>query len=308
MQPQEEAQIWVARMTSGHFTQGDAEAFERWRTANPGNARAFAEASRIWRALTEEMFRPSEQPQPVRLKGLSRRAVLGGALAASAAGAVVLAVRPPLDLWPSFGEINADYRTATGERKQLTLVDGASVELNTRTSINILDRSARNPVLSLIAGEIAIAANGPLVTVAASDGQVSSDNGRFMVRHDEDAVLVSCLEGEVEVERGNKQASLSAARSVSFSLVSMSAPREIEPDLSAAWLQGLLIFRNDPLQRIVTELNRYRRGRILLFGDIGRIPVFATFRIDDIERAPGRLAAMFDLPIKYLPAGFVLLG
>ena len=50
---------------------------------------------------------------------------------AVAASAAYLALRPPLGLWPGIGELAADYRTARGEQRRLTLGDALDVQMNT---------------------------------------------------------------------------------------------------------------------------------------------------------------------------------
>ncbi len=49
-------------------------------------------------------------------------------------------------------ELRADYRTGTGERRRVALADGASVELNTRTSVDLRTDLAI-PTIELISGE-----------------------------------------------------------------------------------------------------------------------------------------------------------
>src|SRR5262249_58154354 len=88
---------------------------------------------------------------------IGRRAFMGGAIAASAAAAYV-AIRPPLELWPSLSELAADYRTAPGEQRSIVLAGGASVELNTRTSIVLRPSTEATERIELISGETAVAA------------------------------------------------------------------------------------------------------------------------------------------------------
>ena len=96
-------------LTSGRATEADAEDFQRWRRADPGNETAFAEQQGLWRALgpalREKARRAPGRPRDGRPWGGAHSC---GAVAASAA---YLALRPPLGLWPGIGELSADYRT-----------------------------------------------------------------------------------------------------------------------------------------------------------------------------------------------------
>ena len=51
-----------------------------------------------------------------------------------------------------------------------------------------------------------------------------------------------------------------------------------------AWQQGLLIFRDVPLARVIDEVNRYRPGRIIVVDPrLGRREVVADFRLDRLD-------------------------
>ncbi len=73
--------------------------------------------------------------------------------------------------------------------------------------------------------------------------------------------------------------------------------------------QGLLVFNNQPLAQVVTEINRYRRGQIVLMNDdIGRLSLDATFRLDRIDEAVPKITHLFGLKIRTLPGNVVLLS
>jgi transmembrane sensor len=96
-----EAQAWIRRLTSGEATAADARALQRWCRQSKAHASAFSEASQFWQAfgqagrslLEEEKIRVSIRSLPARRGAVGRRALLGGALAASVAG--LLVTRPP---------------------------------------------------------------------------------------------------------------------------------------------------------------------------------------------------------------------
>jgi transmembrane sensor len=83
----------------------------------------------------------------------------------------------------------------------------------------------------------------------------------------------------------------------------------VDPAVVSAWQQGVLVFRSDPLSRVIDEVNRYRSGRIVLVNEeLGRRQVFASFRIDRIEDVVPRLQAVFGMRVRSLPGGIVLLS
>lgn len=128
----QEAIGWVRRLTSGAVTAAEAEQFKLWRGRSYEHAAAFSAASTLWRDLgtagenvRRQTGRSHQQIPGVR--SLYRRAFLGGGLAAaSIAAGVYVAARPPLDLWPSIAEFGADYRTGTGEQRDVSFADISS--------------------------------------------------------------------------------------------------------------------------------------------------------------------------------------
>lgn len=130
-----EALDHVQRLMSGSATLETLEAAKRWQNLSPAHADAIASARRLWTRLgpvaqevleQDGQLRSFERRRSARLYP-SRRAWLGGAAAIGATAAGFAVIRPPFDLWPSLAELRADYRTATGEQRQVTLADGLSV-------------------------------------------------------------------------------------------------------------------------------------------------------------------------------------
>lgn len=100
---------------------------------------------------------------------------------------------------PSPVEAMADFRTGPGERRVVQLPGGASVDLNTRTSIDMHTGLAM-PAVELISGE-AVLSNGRAGAAAlvAGPGTNIVRGGRFNARRDGDDVCITCLAGNVEV-------------------------------------------------------------------------------------------------------------
>ncbi|WP_398467557.1 FecR family protein [Tardiphaga sp.] len=312
------ARRWVVRLHAGEITQRDLDELARWREQSVQNGHAFALAKAQWKLLKQAAVtfdQETARQRSARARGdLTRRAWLGSALAASLGGVAYLAARPPLELWPSLAEFNADYRTDIGERRQLALDDRISIEMNTRTSVTGLDQDGARG-LKLIGGEIAVTADRhgtdfdrPFV-VTAGDGRVIATHATFNLRSENGAMSVACLGGSVEIACGVHRTSLSARQRVEFGNDAIGPVTVADGRLVEAWRRGLLVFENRPLAQVVAEINRYRRGRIILAGaDVGRLPLDATFRLDRIDDVVPKIAHLFDLRVRSLPGGLVLLG
>jgi transmembrane sensor len=310
---------WLARLSSGEATEADAEALKLWCAEKPAHAEAFAEANVLWKVLgpaarnvaaREATSHQDNQPARSRLS-TGRRAFLGGAAAASVAAGYLIA-RPPQGLWPSFSELMAEYRTATGEQRQIATAGGAAVEMNTQTSLNIGRQIGDADRVELIAGEAAVSigrtASKPVVVIAA-EGRTSASNARFNVRFDGPAVCVTCLDGAVEVERRGATATVREKQQLTYGDSGLGQVMPVDPVVVTSWRSGVLIFRREQLSRVVDEVNRYRPGRIVLVdAALGRRRIDASFRLDRIEDVVPQIEQVFGVRTRALPGGVVLLG
>ena len=313
--PIDAARRWVVRLRSGNVSRDDIEALNRWRAESMSHRTAFAFANAQWNMLRQAAQNVATADVASRERSmLTRRAWMGGALAASLGGAAYLAVRPPLELWPSLSELSADYRTDVGERRQINVAEDVSVELNTRTSV-VAGAGADAQGLTLISGEIAVATGRtgaklrqPFV-VAAGAGRVSALRATFDLRRDGHEVRVVCLDGAVSVACGQETVSLNGGQYLNYGADGFGNVKPSDSRSVDAWRRGLLVFENQPLAQVVSEINRYRRGRIVLTSArIGHLPLDATFRLDRIEEVVPKLAHLFSLKVRTLPGGVVLLS
>lgn len=315
-----QALAWVIRLHSGAATADDAAALALWRSRSAEHEVAFRDAVRLWRSLGEaarKLVGDGELPGtavPPRRKAralVDRRALIGGALAASVAGGY-LAVRPPFGLWPSFEELSADYRTAKGEQRKVALSEDVSLTLNTQTSIVVRSRSA-GPHLELISGEAAVVARrddtAPLV-VDAAGGRITARRASFDVRCLDEAVSVSCIDGEVDVAVRGQSISIAKERQVSYSATAGLGPAfAVDLEQARAWQNGLLVVRDWSVNRLVEEINRYRPGKILIMdADLGKRMISGTFYLDHLDDFVAQAQGLFGATVRTLPGGIVLLS
>jgi transmembrane sensor len=314
-----EAVAWLSLLSSGTATTADAEALKRWCSEDSAHARAYAEAARAWDMLAPVARHAQiaerhglRQPPPLH-RGVGRRALLGGALAASAAGMAYAVVNPPLSLWPSLAELRADVRTGTGEQRRIEISNGVAVDLNTRSSLawgGTLSEGGNH--IELIAGEAVVAAGpAPVDTcvVTAGMGRVIAHDARVDIRHDAGRIRVVCLGGNVRVEHRAQAVMLPAGQRVVYDDLNISALGTVDPQIVTAWQRGRLVFQKELLARVVDEVNRYRPGRIILMDrDLGRHLIDASFSLDRLDNVITYIRQAFDARITVLPGGLVLVG
>lgn len=306
-----EAQDWVVRLASGQATSADGDAFRRWCARSPAHAQAFAQCRRVWQGMQQAAQTPT---QPVtsldaaRERRFSRRALLGGAVAASVGW---VALRSPLDLWPDGEALSSDLWTATGEQREVVLPRAATVRLNTQTRIDLQHRDDIVTGLVLRSGEteITTAADAGDFMVRAGQGRIAARRARFNVRYTDDRVRVTCLEGEVDVAHGVNRSRLAPAQQVVYNDDRLTKAREIDPRRVSAWRQRVLVFDGTPLDQVVDEVNRYRPGRIVLLDDrLGRTPVQAYLSLDRLEDFATLVKEVHGAKVRSLPGGVLIIS
>ncbi len=324
-----EAVSWIERLTSGQATGEDADSFRQWRRQSQEHEAAFIAARRLWddvrpaganlrqrgealpkgRALQELATVPPSGGR------VSRRWFVGAGALAAASAATFAIVDPPLGLWPSWRELAADYRTRTGEQREIALRDDLSLRMNTQTSISIRSLDAERGRLRLIAGELSLAIvpnASRSFSVAAADGEARASGARFSVRYlpeDVETVCVTCLDGKVRVNQGTATAEIGPRQQISYGRGGLGEIVTIDPDVASAWQQGVVVFRAMPLVHVVEEINRYRPGKVFLLDTkLGQSPVSGRFQIAHIDEVLTRIQLAFGVKMRSLPAGIVLLS
>ena len=315
----DEALDWVVRLKTGEPTRAEVEAFQLWRSQSPAHEEAVRTAARVWRnaAVAAQELAEEDLAAEARCHGqaaparrLSRRAILGGSIAAAVAAGYAM-VDPPFGLWPSLQELSADYRTAKGERRKVDVASDVSLELNTQTSIALRPRQNETEI-ELISGEASVAANRPpsrpLVMLAAG-GRITAARADFNARRLDGMVCVACLEGIVSVEQDGASVWLKKAEQVTYSSAGLAPALPVEVEQVAAWQSGLLVFRDRSLGVVVDEVNRYRAGKIIITNaDMKSRIVNGTFQIDKLENFVPQVQQLFGARVTSLPGGVVLLS
>ena len=311
------------RLYSGEATDRDAAAFIAWRAQSRAHEEAFRAAVRLREMVRAvEMRRAAEETaeseavettvipfkSPSRSPVLTRRHLLGGAIAASVAGGLL--VGRTLDLVPSPVGIMADYRTGPGERRMVRLANGASVDLNTRTSIDMHPGLAM-PAIELIAGEAVLSSgSAQAAALVAGSGTSVVRGGRFNARRDGDDVCITGLAGDVEVAWREERRALRPADEVRYT---SSAIGDVKPGVDSAvltaWQSGTLIFRNMPMRQVVDEINRYRSGRVFLANaSLEKRTLSGTYYVSRIDEFFNQAELALGVRIARYPGNVVVLS
>ncbi|WP_332302866.1 FecR family protein [Rhizobium sp. GR12] len=299
----QEAAEWIAILTSGDATPDDAERLQAWRRMSPSHEQAFVDAARLWKTMGPALT--GKHPQGM---GLSRRIFIGGgAIAASAVGTAF--VGSFLGITPSYSALAADFATARGEQKTVVLADGSTVEMD-GGSILSWDFTSHTRALTL--GDGAAVFNvvpdpQRAFRLTAENGITTAHAANFAVGHGSDEISVDCLEGQIEVECRGKML-LKAGQSVRYFDTGLGDMDQDEPQNMATWRRGLLVFRDKPLASVVMDINRHRRGNVVIGGStLGQRRVSGVFHLSRPDEIITQLEATLNLSATRLPAGIVIL-
>ena len=319
-----EAVAWVQKLASGEATADDVDALKRWCAQSPEHAAAFAEAKRVWgrvgaagRVLHEpgEDFTADLDELGRHRRVMNRRALLGGGVALLGGVSAYGVINPPFGLWPSFSELDADYRTGTGEQRSVTFANDVAISLNTQTSLAVRPSQGTEDRIELISGEAAFAASNARrsFAVLAANGKAIVESGRFDVRYttmgERSPVSVTCFDGAVRIEHRKEVADLGPGQRVQYDAAGLGQIAAVDPIAASDWQRGIVEFRGTPLAEAVEEINRYRPGRIILINArLAQKDISGRFRIDQMDKVLLQLQQAFGARLRRLPGGIVLVS
>lgn len=307
-------------------------ALAEWLNASPAHAQAYESVRRTWK----ELAALKQAPDVMRMRAAAeataasmrgerrggsdarglRRAPLwiGGAMAAGLAAIAVLwggladtgVVPAPFFLPSSATPVaSAEMRTAVGELRTEVLADGSSVTLNTGTQV-AATLTPRQRGITLKKGEALFEVKRderrPFVVAVGKD-TVTALGTRFQVRQDGEESVVTLIEGSVRIARasGSSRVLKPGERAKLDRLGGIIISR-VDAEEVVSWARGWLVFRDEPLSRVVAEVNRYADQPIRLAEPaLGSLRLSGNFRVGDSASMASAMAAL--LPLTVAEAG-----
>ncbi|NHK29665.1 DUF4974 domain-containing protein [Parvularcula flava] len=315
---EEEAAAWIIRLDSEDVTPDMIASLKERMRKSPRFEEAFTRLATVWsdadRLAAYRLIDPlAEEPQA----DASWSRFMGGAIAACLlllVGAIVLSTT---QFWVATQQLTAE--TVKGERREVGLVDGSVVVLNTDTEVHIdIGRRSRTVILESGEAHFAVAEDPDRpFRVFAAGGVVEAVGTAFAVRVIDKEVDVTVEEGIVEVFRrtgNNSQAQLQREDPESWNSIAALAVNEravfddrqerrekLETSAlarSLMWRDGFLSFSGDPLADVVEEMRRYTDVDIRIEDEaIATLPISGSFEagnvsgmFESLERAFGIVA------------------
>ncbi|WP_313645775.1 FecR domain-containing protein [Pseudomonas sp.] len=268
----DDALDWQVLLHSGNATPQDRARYQRWCLLSQAHAAAAEEAEALWQALGHTQSARTLQPGSVPRH--SRRWAVGIAACLLLAIAGLTGMQR-LPVW------TADYHTGVGQLQTLTLADGSRVTLNSATVLDVMFTGSERRI-KLQAGEALFETTDdsrPFVVQTAHE-TVQGRAATFSVRDNGEVVLA-----QGELRRAEQ-------------------PLAVTRDASArmAWRRGKLIFNGKPLGQVLTELERYQHGRIVLSDPrLAALQVSGVFDLNEPQALLRTLEQRYGLEVTYLP-------
>jgi transmembrane sensor len=280
--PADQAIAWFARLRADTVTEKEHAQFQSWLQESSAHAEAYRQIDGFWNRpelnrVLGEMPLSSRRSRPAIFQ-LS----VGMALAAGIALAAVLYQPALIDC------VRSDYCTGVGEIRTLQLADGSRVTLNSSSALAIaFEQNVRQ--VRLVRGEAYFEVRPDPSRPFQVEGRYSMTRvvgTRFTVREQDRSDTVTVISGLVEVAQdGRKSPLLKANERIRVAAGQMGGVQTVSGE-AAAWVKGRLLFDNAPLEEVIAELGRYRRGAVVIRSErLKKLKVSGRFDVGDTDIA-----------------------
>lgn len=279
----DEAAEWLDLARQRALDADEAAQLEAWRRRSTAHEQA-------WQAALELQRMLREVPSGLGAEVLGRRRMDRRSVLKSLA---ILAVAAPAGYaaWLQAPGWHADYRTATGERRDVTLPDDSRLTLNTASAVRLAwsDQERR---LVLVEGEILVAtaagskSDSRALLVETAHGTIRALGTRFSVRETGDGrTRVSVFADAVAVQpsAGGQAQRLEAGNALAFDRVRV-FPAAAHDTAAPAWSRGQLVSSNQRLGDFLAELARYRPGVLRCDPAVADLRLSGVFQLEDTDR------------------------
>lgn len=290
-QQQQAALAWLSRINEQPARAEGAE-FKRWLLADPAHAQAWREAQALWQHSAEPASRLAEEDAQALGRLLQamdtptprwRPRLAGLAVAAT----VLLSVASVAGWHPRdwVEDLGADYVSAVGQLKPLTLADQSQLVLDADSAISVdFSQGQRRVEVRRGAVFFEVSHTDEPFVVQANGGEVRVMGTRFEVRNQADGATVTVLSGKVGVSAAPRQPQqvLTAGQQVAYQHGHAEALHRVDSDSQLAWRQGWLNYYQAPLAQVIEDLSRYYPGRIVVLNsELAARKVSGSFPADD---------------------------
>ena len=272
---------------------GDQAAFSRWLQADPAHAEAYAQAQVVWE-LSEVAGNTLANEEALVLQrylsqmNVSRRHRLARWSSGLAVAACLLLMVGVFAGWQPMrwlNDLGADYVSAPGQVRTLTLADQSEVTLGADSAIAVnFSGNERHVELRRGVAFFHVTHTGQPFVVDADGGEARVLGTEFEVRLQPGGAQVTVLSGRVGV-KADKQAPqqiLTADQQVAYAAGTADTVHRADSLAQLGWRTGWLTYYKTPLADVVADLKRYYPGQIVLLNaQLGERRISGSFPSQD---------------------------
>lgn len=292
------ASVWFVRLTSETVTDSERDQWLAWRQADPAHEYAWQQIEKV----TQKFTTPGVSAE-LGMAALdrpacpTRRRAVQQVVSLIAVGGIGWAVYEPLigQHW------KADFETAVGEQRRVTLQDGSLLTLNTRSAVDVIFTEQQRQIL-VHKGEVLIETAQEnrrayrSFVVRTPQGKIEALGTSFSVRLNKQVSQVSLYDGALKIQTSTAaEQHLFAGHATQFT-ASHIAPTVSISNTSPFWSEGFFVADDMPLIEFIAELARYRRGHLSVDKNLAHLRISGTFSIADTDRTLETIA--MTLPVK----------
>jgi transmembrane sensor len=299
-----EASGWFARLHADDVTDAERRQFEHWHQQSDAHAQAWREVQKLFdtlhapaiaahERLKEQSQYPFESPRAPTAASRPCPKVWRKRLSYWAAAAAFVWCMASAVLWGTsiLQNLASDYHTGKGEQRQVALGDGSHIVLNTDTAIAV-NFSAHQRRITILRGEayfeLQAAPERPAIVISRR-GETRVVGTAFNVAQHGERTIVTVTKGVIEISHAAHPATpvlVHAGHRVSYNMHGVAAVQPADLTAVTAWQRGQIVFWQQPLTKVIDEINRYRPGRLVIINPSIRYRLvtgaFEIHRLDDV--------------------------
>jgi len=338
-----EARAWLVRFDADEPPDHETlSQFRSWLNATDLHRQVFQEVAAIWKDLDRwsEFLDTNATRTGVRadikVAQASRRWPSMRFAGAAALLALILVSGLIVNRWlsgaPGTANVAQEYTASIGQVRHVALRDGSSIQLDTRSNVTVafddsfrivhlnegeaffsVSHDSKKPFI-VYAGKYAVKAVGTAFSVriqgnnhldlTVTDGrvQVASLKAPIADGHIDDLTRMKDVTSLVRVTAGQKLTLNDEEETVQRVELA-----RMEKELS--WRDGMLIFDNDPLEEVVSQINRYTEVRIVISDpSIRQLKFGGYFKIGDVPAILATMNQNFGLRVEKVGDGVIYLS
>ncbi|MFV5659283.1 FecR family protein [Acinetobacter pittii] len=290
---------WLVLLHSGEMTALQQQQFEQWKAEKKEHQLALQQMEKFSHGLSNLAGNfPSKALVQSNQKfnlAAKRNMLL------SLSGLVIVGLSAYFILWEKW---QSDYHTKVGEIKKVSLKDGSQLIMASDCYVDVNFTQEKRQI-KLIDGEIYIetakdAQHRPFI-VETKNGSVEALGTQFTVRQEnseQTKVKVYKHAVAIEPENSSKRQILKQGQRAFFDEKYISKALPLDND-QPYWTQQLLVVDQWPLQKVLDELFRYKKGTYHLAPELKNIKISGVFSLKNPEQSLETLAYSHQLELTY---------